>query len=69
MSFRGKLHFGRGVVHIRGRPATDILVEKGKVGTEVIPMGLPSEALKRLESLRPKPILSTPKRPNIKFSL
>ena len=69
MSFRGKLHFGRGVVHVKGgRPATDIFVEKGKVGTEVIPMGLPSEALKRLESLRPKP-LSTPKRPNIKFSL
>ena len=68
MSFRGKLHFGRGVVHVK-RPATDILVEKGKVGTEVIPMGLPSEALKRLESLRPKPILSTTKRPNIKFSL
>ena len=55
----------RGAIH--GRGVTDILVEAGKAAKSC-PSCLPTDALKRLEALRPKP-LGLPKKQNIKFSL
>ncbi len=62
-----KFHFGGRHVNLRGCGIQKTLIEaKNKI--EDIPSSLPSEALKRLESLRPKSLTSV-KRPNIKFSL
>ena len=55
------LHFG-GTTHLRGCGISDTLVNK----VESMP-SLPSDAVKRLQELKPKS--RDPKRPNIKFSL
>jgi len=57
------LHFGTS--HLRGCGIGDVLISK----VETIPSPvLPSDALKRLQELKPKS-MRDPKRPNIKFSL
>jgi hypothetical protein len=63
-----KFHFGGRHVNLRGCGIQKTLIESKQKVEDVIPSSLPSEALKRLESLRPKSLTSV-KRPNIKFSL
>ena len=60
-----KIHVGGRTIGLRGCGIQKPLIEAGKKLERKIEPSLPMEAIKRLESLRPK----TTKRPNIKFSL
>jgi hypothetical protein len=62
-----KFHFEGRTISFMGGGIQKTLIE-AKQKLEDIPSSLPSDAMKRLESLRPKSLNSV-KRPNIKFSL